>query len=257
MYLGLLRQESVADIRHQLSASSDELDVAFRELADKSLVSETDEGFDLIPPHQAYRGITRAHVEQIEQIMNRLSSLRTVAPTLADEFLRARTRPGEVSSLLLDDDDTARERFSRFSRDSHRVVMSMVSDLPLARAAVEASEHSDIEALQRGLRLRMIVSEKSLSVGFWADYLKRMVDRGLELRVCPSPPTLMIISDEERMIIPVAGRQRDMRGLWWAARNWCDWASSCSKWCGLPEACRSTATPSWRSRMSGSNASFS
>jgi len=145
------------------------------------------------------RRLTQAHEALVElsEIYRNGAAQRT-APDVVDVVLGA---------------DAVRQRFAQLQASAtQQVRVLMLSDVAFLDATENTAED---EALQRGVRYRVIVEKAVLERPGFIDAARESAPYGEEVRVLPSLPTRLIIADDDVALLPMRshGEERSSGAL--------------------------------------------
>jgi DNA-binding CsgD family transcriptional regulator len=201
--------------QHDLAAMADRLGMGVEDvrreldvLVHLDLVMPHDEGESwlAVPPDQAIETLIAREHEALTRRLTELEGTRRDVGELVDLFVAGRSLV-DATGLFeeIDDVQVVRSRLLQLTQAATDCAWSMLPGDAFTPSATTSSQRSDLALLERGLQVRIIVAETSLSAPHWLDHLRLVADQGGEVRIHPAPPFLCVVVDRAVAAIPRTG----------------------------------------------------
>ncbi|MGW4651957.1 helix-turn-helix transcriptional regulator [Kitasatospora sp. NPDC004289] len=148
--------------------------------------------------------MTRQQAELAAQQL-RIEASRAAAAQLIAEYSDMRPTTAHPGVEQLVGLDAIRGRLSSLTREVKDEVMTFAPDGAHTRESMEASRPLNQDLLDRGVRMRTVYLESCRNNQPTVEHVEWISARGGQVRLAPSLPTRMIITDRTTVVIPVNG----------------------------------------------------
>ncbi|HET7800933.1 MAG TPA: helix-turn-helix domain-containing protein [Humibacillus xanthopallidus] len=195
----------LATIASDVGASVEQVRAELDLLADLMLVEVVAGArpFQAIPPEQAIAVLVAREEERLAERQRQVTEARADMGDLVQSFVRSRTLQGPDGLVEeIDDPRVVTSRLYQLTQAARERVSFMLPGDALPPGAIEPSARLDDELLERGIPLRVIVTDASLEAPHWRGHLARQVTRGVQARSHPAPPHRIVIVDGTVAILP-------------------------------------------------------
>jgi len=201
-----LPQAGVDELAAHLGLAVEDVRAELDHLAGLTLVepgNERVQHYLALPPDQAVEVLIAREEERLLARQREVAATRTSISELVDSFVARRRKVGDDGLVeQLEGPRVVRSRLYQLTSSATQRAASMVPGEAFSVRATEASLRLDVSLLERGIALRTIVSEVSLTTSHWHDYLRRTVALGAQVRAHPAPPMLAVVIDSTSAVIP-------------------------------------------------------
>lgn len=194
---------SVTEIAAATGSSQASVGSALNELAGAGLARAEDSpcGFVVHEPTIAIETLIARGERELASRRERLGSIRTSVPELAEIYIRARAANQDTVGLdVVHAYDEIQDRIllaSENTRNEHRHFMRGVR-----AETVRTAAKADADSLGRGVHQRSLIGTSDLEDPEVFAALQVLHDLGEEIRVVASVPTQMMIMDHDLAVVP-------------------------------------------------------
>ncbi|MFJ8044743.1 LuxR C-terminal-related transcriptional regulator [Kitasatospora sp. NPDC096147] len=155
-----------------------------------------DVGMDLL--------MSRQQAELASQQL-RVEASRAAAARLIAEYAEIRPATAYPGVEQLVGLDAIRGRLASIGREARDEVMTFSPGRGQPRNSILASRPLNQDLLDRGVRIRTVYLESCRNEAPVVEHAEWLTERGAQVRLAPSLPTRMIITDRSTVVIPVHG----------------------------------------------------
>ncbi|HEX8093449.1 LuxR C-terminal-related transcriptional regulator [Jatrophihabitans sp.] len=209
LYQSLIRvpEFELDELAAHARASIEELRSAREELILSGLILRSRErtnGVVLLDPEVTINRLLAAKAVEIARLQEQLATARASLKTLMSEY--AQTRPNGVAiagSVELFGLDAIQQAIEEWNRRARREVLTMDPTAQYSSEQIAVARHRDLDALERGVKLRRLYSVSSRSDPDTALYQFEAAQRGAQLRFIRDVPIRMTVFDREAGLIPM------------------------------------------------------
>ncbi|MBB2893351.1 helix-turn-helix transcriptional regulator [Flexivirga oryzae] len=167
--------------------------------------SKTADCLRVTPPDEAIE-LLIAHEERLlEQRRLDIQQARGEIDDLVESFVSAATETpvGSPAITYLKGSEVIRSKLYQLVGEASDVTLNMIpGSRTFSAAAIRSAERLDNQLIARGVHERFIVSELSIQDPNWSAYLRRIGEKGCQVRTHVSPPTLLVTFDHRTAVVP-------------------------------------------------------
>lgn len=214
LYLSLMseHQAPTDPTSAPVGACADEEEHAAQVLLDLGLCVGTEGGLRVAPPQAALDALIRRREREIASATVDLARHRASVGGLLDEYVQAHREHLTDGLSILRGVEAVRAYLREMAERSSATTLSVMPELPPAES-VAAGSAADAVSVGRGVALRSVVPARvSQQPAYWQATLAAL-ERGVHIRLHPSPPFQCVIYDERIAVLPLSP-DRVQDGAW-------------------------------------------
>lgn len=198
---------SVAELADRLCVSVGEVETAQQELVDRGLLLESWEEPGKLIPLNPEAGIERLYREQQAELTRqeaKLASARAALTELVEEYARGVGNRKVTDSIdHLQGIDEIRSMIAELGARTEREMLAMHPASVHSAESLKAALPLDVEAMDRGVALRSLYTDRARLDPDTAEYLQAACDAGMQIRCAPAVPMRMLVFDRNAGMVPL------------------------------------------------------